>query len=140
MSTLYIKIVNGLPTEVADTYQPASEGWESCHDWRDLEWVQLLAQHVTKITQVHHIAVDEGPYTSPRFDVIRAPAVGDKVSYGFNGDYNPDGEIVRVTAKFTVTTSTGNTYRRRRLSSSWFRPGGVWGLVPGHRSERNPSF
>lgn len=102
--------------------------------------MQALADHVTKITGIKHIAIDDGPNVSPCYDIIKPPMVGDKVSYAFDGDYYPDGVIVRVTAKYTVTTSTGNTYRRKKLTDGWFRPGGTWCLVSGHINERNLSF
>lgn len=87
------------------------------------------------------IVVDNGPHVSPRFSVIEPPKVGDKVSYGFNGDYYPDGEIVKISGKNLriVTTSTGSKFWRRGNSGRWVM-NGTWSLVPGHRSERNPSF
>lgn len=87
-----------------------------------------------------YVAVDCGEGTYPRFDVVAAPKVGEAVSYGFNGDYYPDGVIVAVTKKFKVTTSTGNTYRRRKLTANWKQPHGPWSLVHGHISEQNPHF
>lgn len=102
--------------------------------------VQEIAAFLTEQTGDVHLMVDNGDYCSPRFDVIRAPKVGDKVSYAFNGDYYPDGEITAVTSKFQVKTSGGHTYRRRKNSGSWLQPGGTWGLVQGHINERNPHF
>lgn len=85
--------------------------------------------------------VCEAVNVSPKFSVVPVPAVGDKVSYGFNGDYYPDGEIVRVSkGNLTVTTSGGHRYYRRGNTASWIQAGGTWSLVPGHINERNPSF
>lgn len=87
-----------------------------------------------------YLATDSGPGCYPRYDVIEAPQVGDPVSYGFNGDYYPDGTVTYVTpgSCYLVRTSTGNTYRRRANSAHWAQPGGTWALVPGHHEERNP--
>jgi len=90
--------------------------------------------------QPGQIVADNGPNVWPRFTVIDPPKVGDKVSYGFNGDYYPDGKIVAVGKNYrTVTTSTGNKYWRRKESGSWLL-NRTWSLVPGHHDERNPHF
>lgn len=87
------------------------------------------------------IVADQGAHVWPRFRVISPPAVGDAVSYAFNGDYTPDGTVVSVSKSLRVVkTSTGNVYYRRRKSAAWIRKGGTWGLVAGHVSRRNPSF
>ena len=108
-------------------------------DFKDLETAEAIARRATEVTGDTHLAVDYGEWRRPQFDVVRAPKVGDKVSYGFNGDYRPDGEIVKVSPKFIVTTSTGNTYRRKKLTASWMR-GGTWSLVRGHIDKLNPEF
>jgi hypothetical protein len=71
---------------------------------------------------------------------MEMPKVGDPVSYGFNGDYYPDGHITAITKKFQITTSTGNKYRRVKSTSGWKRTGGTWSLVKGHIYEQNPHF
>jgi hypothetical protein len=74
----------------------------------------------------------------PRYEVIELPKVGDVVSRGFNGDYYPDGTIVRINAsKRVITTSTGKRYWRYKLTSTWLE-GGMWGLTAGYHNERNP--
>ena len=86
------------------------------------------------------IIADAGPHRSPRFSIVTPPAVGDKVSYAFNGDSYPDGEVVRVSKSLrVVTTSTGSKFYRRRESGAWVQ-NGTWSLVRGHVSERNPHF
>jgi len=77
---------------------------------------------------------------TPRYDIVEAPAVGDEVSYTFNGDYYPDGVITKVSKKFQVTTSTGSKYYRRGQSACWIKTGGTWALVKGHVSDRNQEF
>ena len=109
-------------------------------DWKSHEEVEALAAQVTKLTGSLHVGTDAGRGCYPRYDIIKAPAVGDKVSYSFNGDSYPDGEIVRITNTLNVITSTGSTYRRRKTTGSWRKAGGTWSLVQGHRDERNPHF
>jgi len=86
-------------------------------------------------------AVDAGEWTSPRFDVVEVPKVGDEVSRAFNGDSYPTGTITRVSGKDfrVITTSTGAKFYRRRLSASWIADQ-TWYLLKGTHNERNPSF
>lgn len=74
--------------------------------------------------------------------MIAAPRVGAPVSYAFNGDYHPDGEITKVGTgpKARVTTSTGSVYYRWKKTASWIKAGGTWRMVHGHVDRRNPSF
>lgn len=81
------------------------------NDIRSPQQADLLASQATEFTEQLHIAIDRGAHVSPRFDVIRCPAVGDKVSYSFNGDSYPDGEITKVSPTLKViTTSTGSRH------------------------------
>jgi hypothetical protein len=140
---LFVKIQNGLPVEVASSLtvdQHQDSAWQSRWDWKDFATVVSLAKYVTAMTGKIHLPVDNGPHHSPQFDLVEAPAVGDEVSYGFNGDYYPDGTVVKITPTFRVTTSTGHTYRRKGMTSGWYQPGGTWGLVAGHVYAQNPSF
>lgn len=114
--------------------------WQNRNDWKSYERVQRIARLLEATTSKKFLATDAGPHVSPRYDIIEPPKVGDKVSYGFNGDYYPDGEIVKITKTYQITTSTGNKYLRRRNTGTWLRTGGTWALVPGHINERNPSF
>ena len=142
---IYVKMnKQGRPVEFRDGTLTAEEyrdkSWKGSWDYKSLEEVEGIALYVTAMAGCLYVAVDRGPFVSPRYGVTRCPAIGDKVSYGFNGDYYPDGEIVKITKKLTVTTSTGNTYRRRKQTAAWMRTGGTWGLVAGHIDERNPHF
>lgn len=116
--------------------------WISRHKIADMLHANRIAREASQLDGRLFTAVDSGPNVWPRFDVVQAPKVGDKVSYGFNGDYYPDGEIVHVTAGTLrqVKTSTGNTYYRRKQTGSWVQKGGTWSMVQGHIDERNPSF
>jgi hypothetical protein len=101
---------------------------------------QKIAASATQLTGKLHIAIDQGAWVSPRYDVMLAPAVGDPISYGFNGDYYPDGHIQSISASLRVVTSTsGKKYYRRRESGQWVNKG-TWTMIEGHHDERNPSF
>lgn len=136
--------VNGEVVEVADRIPTGADRseWQSRWDWKSFADVERLAASATKAAGKLHIGIDNGAYVSPRFDVGLAPAVGDPVSYGFNGDYYPDGEITHVTegSLRVVKTSTGSTYYRHKNSGKWTKAGGTWSLVHGHINERNPHF
>jgi len=71
---------------------------------------------------------------------VARPKVGEKVSSAFNGDYYPQGEIVKVspTSK-KVTTSTGAIFYRVKDTGCW-KEAGTWSMVRGHVSRLNPHF
>ena len=83
-------------------------------------------------------------------------AVGDEVSYGFNGDWYHAGQVEKVTAKF-LTTTRGNKFSLKVINDSkWddelsktvkfqrevFRSvnGGTWALTKGIVERQNPHF
>ncbi len=143
---LVVKIVNGW----AISAEPmGTSGWkmpesgvryENRNDWKTLERANKVAVQLSCTTGLIYVATDSGPNVSPRYDVVAAPAVGDKVSRGFNGDYYQEGEIVKVSASLRrVVTSTGVVFYRRGLSGSWVA-GRTWSMVTGHVSRLNPSF
>lgn len=140
---IFVKFTNGLPTAVAFESCPLpwrGTDYQCRHDWESFEQVQELARRITALTGDSFVGTDDGVCVSPRYDIIKMPKIGDKVSYGFNGDFYPDGEVIRITKNLMITTSTGNTYRRRGLTGRWVQPGGTWTLVQGHHDERNPHF
>ena len=115
-------------------------GWMTRHDIESLEHAGEIAESAQKATGKLYLPVDSGSGVWPRFDVIEAPAVGEAVSYGFNGDYYPCGHIKSISASFRlITTTGGQKFYRRRQSANWVYAG-IWSLVDGHRSELNPSF
>lgn len=139
---LRFKIENDAVVEVSS--DPDREGvdfsWESRWDWKELGRPEAVAESATVLTGELYIAIDSGPGHYPRYDVIKAPVVGDKVSYAFNGDYRPDGVIVKVSPTMKVIeTDSGNRYYRRKKTGSWLR-GGTWSLILGHIDRRNPEF
>ena len=114
---------------------------ESRWDWHTLAAAEQVAAALNNTCgERRFIATDAGSHVSPRYAVIELPKVGDAVSYAFNGDYYPCGEIVSISKSLKkITTSTGDTFYRRRLTGSW-KMRGVWTLVEGHINERNPEF
>lgn len=126
-------------------------GWISRWDWSDHPvsprmFAQQLADSASKLGGDKFMVNDSGPGCSPRFDVVRAPAVGDVVSKGFNGDSYPVGKIVKISAKgmklITVQADDGTVLRfyRKGERAAWVQAGGTWSLIHGTHNERNPSF
>ncbi len=113
---------------------------KNSHDYTSFEEVEELAEKVTALTGELHLPYDIGANCYPRFGIFTPPKVGDKVSYAFNGDYYPCGEITRITKGWRITTSTGKVFNRRKNTAAWVMVGGTWSLVSGHISEQNPSF
>lgn len=139
------QVVGVFDTDQRDSHEfnkviTGQNGWQTRHAWESFERVQQIASELTALTGNTYLPVDNGSFTWPRYDVVEAPKVGDKVSYAFNGDYYPDGEIVKITNGWRITTSTGNKYNRRKNSGNWRMIGGTWSLVQGHINERNPHF
>ena len=144
---LYIIRLDGKIVHVTESYKEAinlsyskSVTIEDRHDWKNFEEVSKIAVELSVLKNTEHLAVDQGDWISPRFNVIKAPKIGDKVSQCFNGDSYPEGEIVKVTPSWQVTTSTGKKFRRVKKSSTWLRAGGTFAMIIGHYDERNPSF
>lgn len=111
-------------------------------DFKTLADAEMVAAEATALNDGNvYIAQDGGESISPRFDVVRAPAKGDPISYAFNGDYYPDGHIKSIskTGK-KITSTTGRSYYRTREHSAKWRYAGTWTLVYGHHDKRNPEF
>lgn len=149
----FVKLRNGLPIGLSNEYPKGddvqwakygnmSNGWISSRDLRSFEEVTTLASYITAMTGVLHLPADAGSSTSPRYDIVQAPKVGDPISYGFNGDYYPDGHIARITKNWMIVSTTGSKYNRglQGRSGGWRKVGGTWSMVAGHVDERNPSF
>ncbi len=132
--------------EFAPVYKESGEQMvftrvESAWEWhaKSFEYVEELAKKATEFYGKLYLAT-VNPNVSPRHDLVCAPAVGDDVSYAFNGDYTPCGKIVRITPTLTVVTDTGKRFRRYKKTGAWMMEGGTFRLVAGHIDERNPSF
>jgi hypothetical protein len=137
---LFFSYRNNVLTQISSKSSP---GDVSRWDWKSFNDAERVANDANAFDpENRYVAADSGANVSPRYDVVKAPKVGEPVSYGFNGDYYPCGNIVKVGTgpKMTVTTDTGEVFYRRGLSGSWIRKGGTWSLVRGIHSEKNPSF
>jgi hypothetical protein len=145
MDMLYFKVeANGHISEVSEDGHSkfSSDGWVYGTECKSYEDAERLARLASEDLGQLFLAVDRGSHVWPRYDVTRAPKVGDPISYGFNGDYYPDGHIIKVggTECSRVYSDTGSVYNRRRKSGAWIKRGGTWCMVQGHIDERNPSF
>jgi len=122
------------------TFAQIVERGENRNDWKTL----AAAQEVAYALGAGFVATDAGPHVSPRYDVIKLPAVGDLVSYAFNGDSYPCGKIVKISGSLRRVEAreengSVHVFFRRRLTGSWIKDG-TWSLVAGHVSTQNPSF
>lgn len=126
--------------------KPLGAGWIERRDFPSFEFAAQLAAGASKLTGEDWIPVDRGDHTSPRYDVMVCPKVGDDVSKGFNGDYYPIGKVVSVSAAparrvITVDGPRGKLrFYRNKLSSGWTQAGGTWGLIKGVHSDWNREF
>lgn len=137
---LFVKMNGDLPCDIS-TFRPKDDGtWQSRHHWEDFVTVQRLATYLTAMTGITYLPTDSGSSVWPRFDIMAAPAIGDPVSYSFNGDTYPCGLVTKITKTWQITTSEGKKFRRRGNAPGFRMEGGTWSLVPGHHDERNPSF
>lgn len=110
------------------------------HDWLSYDAACELAARVSFAMGELYIGIDNGENIYPRYDIIKAPVVGDDVSYTFNGDYYPDGKIVSISESLrVVVTDSGKKYYRRKLTGRWVM-NKTWTLVQGHHNDKNPSF
>ena len=108
---------------------------ENRNDWRTFDAAKEVAAHLDG-----YIATDAGRCTSPRFDIIKLPVIGDEVSKGFNGDSYPCGTIKSISKSLRVIETTeGDEFYRVRETGCW-RNQGTWSLSAGHVYKQNPSF
>lgn len=117
-----------------------TEMWRTDQDLVNFEQAERWAADATKLLNKKYLAFQTAYRLHP-FGIMEAPAVGDPISYEFNGDSYPDGFIERITPSYkTVFTTTGNIYRRKKKSPGWIKSGGTWWMVSGHVYKQNPSF
>lgn len=133
-----------LKTILEDGYDCQGDyDWSTkCFMVRDVtpERHEVIARQATELTGRVHVVIDNGPHRGNRYDILEAPAVGDAVSYAFNGDSYPDGHITHVTAGTlrVIKTDTGSVYYRKKNSGAWVKKGGTWGMIKGHVRKQNP--
>lgn len=124
--------LQGLPEEL---------NWIGNWDIGSFDEAVRLAGEATTVTGETFLAIDRSEYVSPRYGIARAPKLGEPVSYSFNGDTTPCGEISKISdSYYRIVTTTGKVFYRRKHTNSWVMKGGTWSMVPGHIRERNPSF
>ena len=108
-------------------------------EMKTLEEAKHIAEMASKFDDEYdYVAVETG--CLPKYDVERCFRVGEPVSYGFNGDSYPAGEVAKIskTGK-KITTTTGKIfYRRYGENSTTYKMSGTWTLIRGHYNERNP--
>lgn len=145
-SGFYFRIVNDTVVSISGKLtdeQHRDPSWMSRHDIRSFEHAEQIASQANAMLGAGTvlIPVDSGENCWPRYDVVEAPKVSEKISRVLNGDYYPDGEIVKISGKNhrIVTTSTGRKYYRRRQSSVWIADK-YYSMVRGHISRLNPEF
>lgn len=123
-----------------------SSGWIDRNDFFGLAQAGAIAKSASKNLGKVYLACDKGPYVSPRYDVIEAPAVGDEVSWGFNGDAYPLGKIKSISdghRRIVVKShdcSPDKVFSRsnKGLGSGWVNKG--WSLIPGVVNKFNREF
>ncbi len=148
----YVRLENGFPVEVSKEgpgcgphwvkfpITKKTTGWIHSRDFPSYTEAWSMSAYLTAMTGKQFLPTDEGPGCSPRYRVIEAPAIGDEVSKGFNGDYYPVGKIVKITRTWQITTDQGNKFRRYKDTSGWRAEGGTWWMVAGVHDEQNPHF
>lgn len=133
-------LVVGLVNIHADTLAHPEWSFQTRNDWKTKEAVDQIAADLSTVTGTKFIGIDGGEGISPRFDIIRCPAVGDDVSMAFNGDYYVCGKIVSVSGTMKVIrTSDGKKFYRKGESGTW-KYLRTWTLIQGHYNTRNPHF
>jgi hypothetical protein len=137
---LSFRIEEGQVVEVTSEFTSQKEGkWINRNNLYTFDFAVLIAEQATELTGDLHLAIYRESVL-PHCDIIRSPKVGDPVSYAFNGDSYPCGEIVKISRSLkVVTTSTGRKFYRRKESGAWINAG-TWTLVHGHVETRNPHF
>lgn len=130
--------VEAVTEKLEETYTRTDLIWQSRWDWTTKAFVDGLAAQITEYTDELFIGIDNGASVSPRFDIVRAPKVGDEVSMSFNGDCYPQGKIKAISASLKVITlDNGKRFYRRRETGSWVH-NKTWSLIPGKLNTRNP--
>ena len=150
---LYFKFENGVAVSAhsaEEVYKESGElraGYQCRADWttgRAAEIAADVAASLTTATGALYIVADSGPNVWPRYDVIRAPAIGDIVSKAFNGDSYPCGTVTAIgkgLKRITATDSDGSRtlFYKQGDRAQWLN-NGTWSLRAGAHYSQNPSF
>lgn len=131
---LYITLKDG---KAVSASTERTEGAISRWDYTSAAQVTQLARELFEATGRTYLGIETG--VRPQWDIIAVPMVGDKVSYGFNGDYYPCGEITHISPTYKkITTSDGSQFYRQGNNSGCWKKNKTWSLIAGVHSERNP--
>lgn len=137
---LYFKLYDNEVVAISEHIGAAADQWTGRWSLKTMTQAERLAAKATKFANKLYVATDAGSNTSPQFDVIEAPMIGNLVSREFNGDSYPAGVITKVSPTITkVTTDTGVVFRRVRKTGAW-RENGCWYMTGGHTNKYNPCF
>lgn len=125
-----------------DTFVP-NNFWSKFFDVRNIEsydealkFVEMYDDFIDEKDTLMIITINE--YRNDEYKIYKKPKIGDKVSYGFNGDYNPCGEIATISPTMKkITTTTGHSFYNRKGTATW-KMHNTWTMVNGHYYERNP--
>ena len=128
---------NSIPQTIYEMVEKETVVWTA--EIKDFATVEKYAKQLTEVIGKKIIAIDRDR-VYPRFTIMEMYEIGDPVSYAFNGDYYPDGHIVKISPSLMITTSTGKKYRRYKTTGTWLQPGGTWRLIDGHHDDKNMSF
>lgn len=134
---LYINLTTCSVINAEEAHEQRLEGHnvESRWDWKTLERVTEVCNMLDQ--EKYMVVVNN---YSPKYDIIEKPKVGDDVSYAFNGDSRPDGQIKSISKTMKlITTTTGNKYYRRDQTAIW-KLNSTWTLVHGHINKTNMEF
>lgn len=138
---LYFNLVGKYLVSVTeDDHDPHAKDYFSRHDFKSMSDAETMAARANELQNGDtYVAVDAGPQTWPRYDVVRLPKVGDKVSYQLGSDVYRDGIIVKVGngVRASIVTDTGNVYYRSGKTAHWLMTNTRWCLVAGWYEYRN---
>jgi hypothetical protein len=129
---------------IAHSYEEAQRAtkpavrFQSRNDWDTLAEVEAIAAQLSALTGDLYIAYDKSS-SRPRFDLFKAPKIGDEVSMGFNGDYYPCGKIATISKTMKKIVTDNGTVFYRRSMARWLNKG-TFAMIPGVHDERNPHF
>lgn len=144
---LYIRIEHGVAVDVSTklpedltAWANNQNGWLSRDHITSYEMAVDISRQLTECLGRTFLPIDATDAAWPRYGIIEAPKIGDKVSRSFNGDSYPCGEIIKITPTWQITTSTGQKFRRIKNSGGWREAGRSFWMVAGHIDERNPHF
>lgn len=137
---LHFRLEQDRVVEISSNHSDCSSpSWVDRHDFHTFDDAWKIAEQASDLTGDLYIATNR-PNSRPQFDVVKAPKIGDDVSYSYNGDTMPCGTITKVSKTLKkVTTSSGRTFIRVKDTGTWLSDR-MWSMVGGHINTRNPHF